>query len=223
LIGPAIFIGALAGGIVGQCVQLYNSNLSDVGLYVMLGMGAMMSATLQAPLAALLALLELTGNQSIIFPAMLAVVSANLAARELFKSDSIFLSQFRSFGLDYRNDPIAQSLRRIGVESVMNKSYVMSEPLIQRNVANNHLKGSPDWLLIRRPEGNLLMPATDLARYLEKEDDEEIKLLEIPAKRRELAQISLASTLQHAQQVINESEAEALYVSHIRGHYPGRY
>jgi CIC family chloride channel protein len=89
----------------------------------------------------------------------------------------------------------------------------MSEPLIQRNVANNHLKGSPDWLLIRRPEGNLLMPATDLARYLEKEDDEEIKLLEIPAKRRELAQISLASTLQHAQQVINESEAEALYVT----------
>ena len=213
LIGPAIFIGALAGGIVGQCVQLYNSNFSDVGLYVMLGMGAMMSATLQAPLAALLALLELTGNQSIIFPAMLAVVSANLAARELFKSDSIFLSQFRSFGLDYRNDPIAQSLRRIGVESVMNKSYVMSEPLIQRNVANNHLKGGPDWLLIRRPEGNLLMPATDLARYLEKEDDEEIKLLEIPAKRRELAQISLASTLQHAQRVINESEAEALYVT----------
>ena len=53
----------------------------------MLGMGA----TLQAPLAALLALLELTGNQNIIFPGMLAIVSANLAARELFKSDSLFL------------------------------------------------------------------------------------------------------------------------------------
>jgi CIC family chloride channel protein len=100
LIGPAIFIGALAGGIVGQCVELFDSNYSDVGLYVMLGMGAMMSATLQAPLAALLCLLELTGNQNIIFPAMLAVVSANLTARELFKCDSIFLSQFRGFGLD---------------------------------------------------------------------------------------------------------------------------
>lgn len=213
LIGPAIFIGALAGGIVGSLVEQFTNNLSEVGLYVMLGMGAMMSATLQAPLAALLALLELTGNQNIIFPAMLAVVSANLSARELFKSDSVFLSQFRSFGLDYRNDPIAQSLRRIGVESVMNRAYVMTEPLIQRKVANNHLKESPDWLLIRRTEGNQLMPATDLARYLETSEDEEIDLLEIPAKRRQLAQISRRSTLQHAQSVLNESEAEALYVT----------
>jgi CBS-domain-containing membrane protein len=95
----------------------------------------------------------------------------------------------------------------------MNKAYVMTEPVIPRNVANNHLKEGPDWLLIRRVEGNQLMPATDLARYLEKEDDEEINLLEIPAKRRQLAQISLESTLQHAQRVITDSEAEALYVT----------
>ena len=212
LIGPAIFIGALAGGIVGKLVEMFNSNFSDIGLYAMLGMGAMMGATLQAPLAALLALLELTGNQNIIFPGMLVIVSANLAARELFKSDSIFLSQFAGIGLDYRNDPIAQSLRRIGVESVMNKAYVMAEPVIQREVAISHLKEAPEWLIIRREEGNLLMPATDLARHLEETDDEEIDLLEIPAKRRQLAQVNLESTLQHAQQLLNESDAEALYV-----------
>lgn len=212
LIGPAIFIGALAGGIVGKLVEMYNSNFSDAGLYAMLGMGAMMGATLQAPLAALLALLELTGNQNIIFPGMLAIVSANLAARELFNSDSIFLSQFRGIGLDYRNDPIAQSLRRIGVESVMNKAYVMTEPRIPRNVAYNHLKEAPDWLLIRKEDGNQLMPATDLARHLEETDDEEIDLLEIPAKRRQLVQVTIESTLQYAQQLLNESEAEALYV-----------
>lgn len=212
LIGPAIFIGALLGGIVGKFVEMFSSNFSDAGLYAMLGMGAMMSATLQAPLAALLAILELTGNQNIIFPAMLAIVSANLAARELFKSDSIFLSLFTGIGLDYRNDPIAQSLRRIGVESVMNKAYVITEPNILRSVAYDHLKESPDWLLIRRDEGNQLMPATDLARHLQETDEEDIDLLEIPAKRRQLAQVGLESTLQHAQKLLNESEAEALYV-----------
>jgi chloride channel protein, CIC family len=217
LIGPAIFIGALAGGIVGKLVEMFSSNFSDIGLYAMLGMGAMMGATLQAPLAALLALLELTGNQNIIFPGMLVIVSANLAARELFKSDSIFLSQFRGIGLDYRNDPIAQSLRRIGVESVVNKAYVMTEPVILRNVAINHLKEAPDWLIIRREEGNQLMPATDLARHLEETDDEEIVLLEIPAKRRQLAKVSLESTLQHAQQQINDTDAEALYVTRKLG------
>ncbi|NOG61279.1 MAG: chloride channel protein [Proteobacteria bacterium] len=212
LIGPAIFIGGLAGGIVGKCVEMYSSNFSDIGLYVMLGMGAMMGATLQAPLAALLALLEMTGNQNIIFPGMLAIVSANLAARELFKSDSFFLTQFKGFGLDYRNDPVAQSLRRIGVESVMNKAYIMTEPVISRTVANTHLKESPDWLLIRRDDSNQLMPATDLARHLKETDDDEVDLLEIPAKRRQLVSVSLESTLQHAQQLLNDSEAEALYV-----------
>ncbi len=144
---------------------------------------------------------------------MLAIVSANLAARELFNSDSIFLSQFRGIGLDYRNDPIAQSLRRIGVESVMNKAYVMTEPRIPRNVAYNHLKESPDWLIIRKEDGNQLMPATDLARHLQETDDEEIDLLEIPAKRRQLVKVAIESTLQHAQQLLNESEAEALYVT----------
>ena len=222
LISPAIFIGALAGGIVGKGVELFASDFSDVGLYTMLGMGAMMGATLQAPLAALLALLELTGNQNIIFPGMLAIVSANLAARELFKSDSFFMAQFQGIGLDYRNDPIAQSLRRIGVESVMNKAYEMTESAIHRKVAYQHLSESPDWLIIRREEGNLLMPAADLARHLEETDEEEILLLEIPSKRRQLGQVSLESTLQHAQQLINETEAEALYVIRKLGHSADR-
>ena len=56
------------------------------------------------------------------------------------------------------------------------------------------------------------MPATDLARHLEENDDEEIDLLEIPARRRQLIPVNLESTLQHAQQLLNESEAEALTV-----------
>ena len=38
-----------------------------------------------------------------------------------------------------------------------------------------------------------------------------LELLEIPAKRRQLAAVTLESTLQHAQQVISNTEAEALY------------
>ena len=54
-------------------------------ILAMLGMGAMMGAALQAPLAALLALLELTGNPLVLMPAMLAVVSANLTAKIVFR------------------------------------------------------------------------------------------------------------------------------------------
>lgn len=212
LISPSLVIGAVVGGMLAHVLTLIGVPHSGSGLYALLGAGAMMSATLQAPLAALLALLELTGSHDIVFPAMLAVVSANLTAQEVFKSESFFMSQFKQFGLDYRNDPIAQHLRRIGLESVINRSFVIAEPVVERQAAVAYLKDNPDWVLIRRKEdSNLLMPAADLARFLEKDDSEKVELLEIPAKRRQLAAITLESTLQHAQQVISSSEAEALY------------
>jgi CIC family chloride channel protein len=69
----------------------------------------MMSAALQAPLVGLLALLELTANPYLILPPMLAVVSANITAREIFQQDSVFAMLMRDAGLDYRNDPISQT------------------------------------------------------------------------------------------------------------------
>lgn len=212
LISPSLVIGAVVGGMLAHVLTLFGVDHSGPGLYALLGAGAMMSATLQAPLAALLALLELTGSHEIVFPAMLAVVSANLTAQEVFKSESFFLSQFKQFGLDYRNDPIAQHLRRIGLESVINKSFVIAEPVVDRHAAITYLKDNPDWVLIRRKDdSNLLMPAADLARFLENDDADKVDLLEIPAKRRQLAAVSLESTLQHAQQVISSTEAEAVY------------
>ncbi len=212
LIGPILFIGAIVGSITGLFLGIFSGGVSDPGLYAMLGMGAMMGATLQAPLAALLALLELTGNQNIIFPAMLAIVSANLACNELFGVGSIYISQMKEIGLDYRNDPIAQSLRRLAVASVMNKAFVIVQKEMNRQQAINVISKGPHWLVISRDECNLLMPAADLARHLEENDEETINILEIPSKRRQLASVYQQSTLQQALKILDESEAEALYV-----------
>jgi H+/Cl- antiporter ClcA len=62
-------------------------------------MGAMMGATLNAPLAALTALLELTYNHHIILPAMLAIVAAGLTSGQLFGTSSIFLHMLQMRGL----------------------------------------------------------------------------------------------------------------------------
>lgn len=215
LIGPILFIGAILGSLAGLLLGQFHFSVSHPGLYAMLGMGAMMGATLQAPLAALLALLELTGNQNIIFPGMLAIVSANLAAQELFGTGSVYISQMKEIGLDYRNDPIAQSLRRLGVASAMNKAFSIIQQEISRSQARKILEEQPHWLVITRQDGNLLMPAADLARYLEENEDnedEEIDILEIPSKRKQLAPVYQQSTLQQALNILDETGAEALYV-----------
>jgi CIC family chloride channel protein len=58
-------------------------------------MCAMMGATLKAPLAALMTLLELTSNPHIILPGMLAIVFSSIVVFELFKLDSAFLVLLR--------------------------------------------------------------------------------------------------------------------------------
>ena len=181
----------------------------------MLGMGAMMGAALQAPLAGLLALLELTANENLIFPGMLAIVSASLASREMFRQKSIYLSQIQGIGMNFRNDPVAQSLRRLAVGSVMNESFSIVKPVMQRHDTERILADeTPQWLVIFRDTGHLLLPATDLVRYINESEQDEINMLEVPGKRLQLKPIRQQSTLQHAWEILTdtENEAEALYV-----------
>jgi CIC family chloride channel protein len=61
----------------------------------MIGMVAMMGAVLRAPLAALVALIELTGNLNIMLPGMIAVVSGEIAARALIGDSSAFTAMLK--------------------------------------------------------------------------------------------------------------------------------
>ena len=168
LIGPSIVIGAMIGGLFAYGSGFIPGFTSGYGLYVMLGMGAMMSATLHAPLAALVTLLELTANPHLILPAMLAIVSANITAREFFNQESIFSFALRDAGLDYRNDPLSQSLRHIAVAGVMNRSFVEVEEEIALDDVKTALSDTPQWIIIRTTDHKrILLPATDLARALE--------------------------------------------------------
>lgn len=213
LIGPTIVMGAMVGGVFAYGAELLPGLSSAHGLFVMLGMGAMMSAALQAPLAGLLTLLELTANPHLILPAMIAVVSANMTAREIFKQESVFTMLMRDAGLDYRNDPISQSLRRVGVASVMNRRFVESGVEVDLDTARALLADTPQWIIVRGDKDErTLLPAADLARFLEEHTVELVDLLRIPAQRRQLAPIHMQASLQEARVALDQSNAEALYV-----------
>lgn len=214
LIGPTLVMGAAAGGLLGYIgTGIAPVNTSEVGLYAMLGMGAMMGATLQAPLAALLALLELTGNPNIILPGMLAIVSASLAAKELFRCESVFVMQMRELGLDHSNDPVAQQLRRIGVAAVMSDAFCTAPPRLPAAAAAALLAETPQWIIVGKDGGKILLPAADLARHLESNPTGEVDLLDIPARRRSLAPIHPEATLQAGLDALERANAEALYVA----------
>jgi len=220
MIGPSFFIGATLGAGFGHLMIAWLPDIGiQPGLYAMLGMSAMMGASLQAPLAALTALLELTDNPQIIMPGMLVVVIAGLTASELFGQESLFITMLKAKGLDYKQHPVLAALRRVGVASIMNKDFARSTRNISLEQAHKLLESKPKWIVItedKKPKA--ILPGIALAGFLEAEHEEpmeEIDLMDIPGKRLELAPIHLHETLQEALEKLNKGEGEALYVQRM--------
>ena len=230
LIGPSLFIGAVAGGIIGLLVETgYPDQIASIGFYAMIGMGAMMAATLQAPLAAIMALLELTANPNIILPGMLAVIIATMTTFHVFRKESVFITLLKARGLDYQNDPLTQSLRRVGVASVMDNSFGFIPQNVPLKELRHYLKSEPQWLFIRddaESDPLSLLLAADLDRYIKSIDiddaetnveanvneDRLVDLLEIPAQRHDISSVNMQATLQEAMDELEVSSANALYV-----------
>lgn len=221
LIGPTFVIGASLGGIMGILAQpIFPELSSSPGMYALIGMAAMMGATLQAPLAALTAVFELTSNPNIILPGMLAIVTAQLTASQLFGQRSIYRMLMQLKGLDYRHEPMVQALRRVGVANVMNRNIHRSPNIINHEKAEELVKQNKEWIVIEEDQPIAILPTSDLSNYLEENKDEEvteIKLMEIPAKRLQVCCIDLRATADSAREHFIQEGVEALCISSTIG------
>ena len=235
VIGPALFLGACLGGSFGLIVNLLFPQLqTDAAFYSLLGMGAVMGASLQAPLAALTAMMELTHSPQIIMPGMIAIVVANLTASEVFRKKSLFLSVLEASEVDVYTNPVTQTLRRIGVASVMDKSIIQVDQFIDPEKINSLFVENPKWLLIvEKKEAHSqsneqlkkqLMPAIDLFKYMELRKEElieedaakkDLDLFEIPAQRMDITSIHLQATLEEALNKLDEHNLNVLYVNRM--------
>jgi H+/Cl- antiporter ClcA len=220
-IGPVLFIGAMLGALfAGLADYLPLTPVNQAGLFALLGMGAMMAGSLQAPLAALIAMLELTDNPEIILPGMLVVVISGLTASEVFGKESIFVTTLRAGGFRVDTDPLAQAQRRIGVASAMERNFEQVGPVVSFDQAAKLLQTGPRYLLVDgEGDQKVLMPAAHLARFLAAneslEADKSIDLMSIPASRWQVAAISLQANLQEASDLLDQHSVEALVVKRL--------
>lgn len=223
LIGSTLFVGAAAGGLVGFAAQALFVDVASISFYTMLGMAAMMAATLQAPLAALIFLLELTALQSVILPGMAAVIVASLVTRVIFGQSSIYRHLMMARGLDYRNTPMSHALRRIGVASVMERNIVRHQRFINAAKVEDLLQADPRWVLLTDEQDHWktsLLPASDLALHfseLRSNDVDiaahDIDLFRIPAKRLDTRAIAIVATLQEAHELMQAEQCDVLFIT----------
>lgn len=240
VIGPSMFMGAMFGGTLGAIGQwIMPEHSSAYAFYSMIGMATMMSAVLQAPLAALMALLELTNNPNVLLPGMLSLVIANLVVTEFFKQSSIFQTQMQVKGLDMRINPLSQFLRSVGVAGLMERKTAVAERTVSQQQVEDLLETTPRWVLIYENKVPVsLLAASDLVRFVLSQKNKakearekaealneayleqpwpDIDLLKIPGDRQDVASVYLQGTLDEALDTMDRESVDAVYIFRTTG------
>ncbi|MDX8395088.1 MAG: chloride channel protein [Mariprofundaceae bacterium] len=100
MIGPSLFIGAVAGALFGSIAHDIFPEISEMyGAYALVACGALMAAMIQAPMSTILMVFEMTGNYQIMVPLMTACVVATLVKRA-FGPDSVITESLSAQGIE---------------------------------------------------------------------------------------------------------------------------
>ena len=100
IFAPSLFMGAMAGGVIGHLVEQYFPGATaSSGAYALVTMGAVVAATTHAPISAIIIIFELTQTIDIIPALMTACVISTLVS-QLSSRDSIYTTKLRRQGID---------------------------------------------------------------------------------------------------------------------------
>ncbi|WP_374764891.1 chloride channel protein [Yunchengibacter salinarum] len=119
---PSLFLGAMLGGAFGHLAGGLPMVTSAPSLYAVVGMGAVASAVLGAPISTILIVFEITGDYSVALAVMVASAVASMTAR-LFVHGSLFHMQLREKGMELTGGRATFLLRSETVEGHLTRDF----------------------------------------------------------------------------------------------------
>lgn len=100
MIGPSLFIGAATGALFGYIAHdIFPGYSETFGAYALVGAGALLAATVQAPMSMILMIFEISGNYQVMIPLMTACVVAALVKRA-FGPESVVTESLEAKGIE---------------------------------------------------------------------------------------------------------------------------
>lgn len=119
IFSPSLYLGAMAGGAFGLiATSVFPDVASSGGLYAILGMGAVASAVLGAPISTAMVVFELTGGYAMTI-ALLVTVAIATALTHAVHGESFFHWQLSTRGLFLQEGPHKEITRRMVVRGFM--------------------------------------------------------------------------------------------------------
>jgi CIC family chloride channel protein len=129
IFSPALFMGAMVGGVVAHVVHPFNGPTAEtVGSFALVGMGAFFAGAIRAPITSILIIFEMTGDYAIILPLMISnMISYTIAARlqptpiydALLEQDEVPMPKHNA-RLDLRTMTVEQAMRPAEVPIALN-------------------------------------------------------------------------------------------------------
>ncbi|MGD2067691.1 MAG: chloride channel protein [Gemmatimonadota bacterium] len=118
---PSLFLGAMSGSLVGGLAhRWFPAVTAGSGAYALVGMGAVVGATTQAPITSILIIFELTGDYSLILPLMASCIIATVVFSRVRRT-SIYTEKLRRRGIDIFRGHELNILRGVRADETMDR------------------------------------------------------------------------------------------------------
>jgi chloride channel protein, CIC family len=136
MFAPALFMGAMLGGAVGDVERIFFPHLAiSTGTYALVGMGVLFAGFLRVPMTSVFMVLEVSGNYEIVVPVIVANTVSYLVSRSL-QAIPIFDLLTRQDGL------ILPSLEEEREETILHVEDAMLPPSITILNAQDYVDAS---------------------------------------------------------------------------------
>ncbi len=121
---PSLFIGAMTGGAFGLiAATAFPEMAASHGLYAIIGMAAVASSILGAPISTILIVFELTGDYKISIAVMVAVSVATLITKHIY-GRSIWQTQLLNRNVDVNESRALRQLSFLQVRGIMDREFI---------------------------------------------------------------------------------------------------
>jgi CIC family chloride channel protein len=118
IFAPALFIGGMLGGAAGFVDRmLFQHSVESLGAFALVGMGAVFSGIIRAPVTSVLIIIEMTGGYGLILPLMIANMSAYVIARH-FRPVPIYEALLAQDGIHIRRENMGDALKHVALGEI---------------------------------------------------------------------------------------------------------
>ena len=168
-----------------------------------------------APLAAILAVVELTHNVLVVFPSMLAIIAATLTTTLVFRQRSAHQTILHYLQREIPEDTVSQLLHQTNVLPVMDRDVAAVPHLLELPLATEDKPGFSRWCLLQRDGAPLyLIQGAELAILLAEQETPGIcDLTELDLRRWSTAMLPPRCTLREAMDTLRKQTVEAIVVT----------